>query len=295
MDKRILKQFIKAGYQFKKELFPTNKGAIQGGSISPTLANIVLDGLQSHIHSKFNIGKKGKLIKKKLHKLHYVRYADDFVVTAETKEMLEEVKEEIKTFLKPRGLELSEEKTLITHIDDGFDFLGWNLRKYNGKLITKPSKKSIQKMTNNLKDAVNKYSNSTQEILIHKLNQIITGWCNYHNSVCSKKTFEKIDNTLYEILWRWAKRRHPNKGKQWILSRYWKRNKSRKWVFSDENVELKKCGDVPIVRHTSLKRTKNPYLDTEYFEARKEKQTQKRQKAYKRTAAYKLTCDDNNL
>lgn len=295
MNTKVLRQFIKAGYLYNKKLFPTNKGAIQGGSISPTLANIVLDGLQQHLHNTFNIGLRGKIIKKKLHKLHYVRYADDFVVTAENKEMLEKVKTEIKTFLEPRGLELSEEKTLITNIDDGFDFLGWNIRKYNGKLITKPSKKSVQKIRNNLSETIHRFSNSSQDMLIYKLNQIITGWCNYHNAVCSKKTFEKIDDILYKMLWRWAKRRHPNKGKKWILNRYWKRIKSRKWVFSDEKSELKRCGDVPIVRHIPLKRDKNPYLDVEYFKARKETQKRKRQKAYKRTAAYKLTCDNNNL
>ena len=122
-----------------------------------------------------------------------MRYSDNFIVTAKTKEIAEEAKELIKTFLKSKGLELSEEKTLITHINDGFDFLGWNFRKYKGKLFIKPSKKSLLKVTEKISKIIKKGTSWTQEALIKTLNPIITGWINYHQSVVAKETFSKLD------------------------------------------------------------------------------------------------------
>ncbi|HEL1814636.1 TPA: group II intron reverse transcriptase/maturase, partial [Streptococcus suis] len=146
MDKSILKQFLKAGFVFKGELFPTEDGTPQGGIISPILANMALDGLQQVLSDRFHTNRLGKidLRFKNSHKVNLVRYADDFIVTAATQEIALEAKELIREFLLGRGLELSEEKTLVTHINDGFDLLGWNFRKYKGKLIVKPSKNSIQ-------------------------------------------------------------------------------------------------------------------------------------------------------
>ncbi|MGN1138973.1 MAG: reverse transcriptase domain-containing protein, partial [Ruminococcus sp.] len=146
MDKSILKQFLKAGFVFNRELFPTDEGTPQGGIISPILANMALDGIQAELIKNFDTNLKGKyssFVHDK-HKVNLVRYADDFIVTAATKEIAEKAKSIIRDFLKVRGLELSEEKTLITHINEGFDMLGWTFRKFKGKLIVKPSKKSIK-------------------------------------------------------------------------------------------------------------------------------------------------------
>jgi RNA-directed DNA polymerase len=130
-----------------------------------------------------------------------------------------EIKELIKDFLKDRGLELSDEKTLITHIDNGFDFLGWNFRKYNGKLLVKPSKNSIDKFTVKISDII-KYGKAwKQEVLIDVLNPIITGWANYHQSVVSSEIFQKLDSRIWGMLWHWAKRRHPEKSKHWIADK----------------------------------------------------------------------------
>jgi RNA-directed DNA polymerase len=146
MDKSVLTQFIKAGYVFNGELFPTHQGTPQGGVISAALANTTLDGIQGILAERFGTNSKGKRSVKaeSANKVHLCRYADDFVITANTKEIAEEAKAIVVGFLAERGLVLSEEKTLITHIDDGFDFLGWNFRKYSGKLIIKPSKKSVK-------------------------------------------------------------------------------------------------------------------------------------------------------
>jgi len=200
-----------------------------------------------------------------------VRYADDFIVTADSNETASEIAELIKSFLKERGLELSESKTLISHIDDGFDFLGWNFRKYNGKLLIKPSKNSIDKVTKKISDVIKHGKAWTQENLIYVLNPIITGWANYHQSVVSKDIFGKLDYRLWNMLWTWAKRRHPDKSKMWSAKKYWHEMGSRKWVFSTGTNNLKLFSDTKIVRHPNVKLDKNPYLDMEYFDLRRVK------------------------
>lgn len=146
-------------------------------------------------------------------KVHLTKYADDFIVTASDRETLKGIKEMLKIFLGQRGLILSEEKTKLTSIHEGFDFLGWNFRKYNGKLIIKPSSKSIRKIRKTISEVIKENKTSTQENLIYQLNQIIRGWAEYHHSACSKETFSQIDHIIWEMLWKWAKRRHPNKCK----------------------------------------------------------------------------------
>jgi RNA-directed DNA polymerase len=183
MDKSILKQFLKSGFVYKRHLNPTKAGTPQGGIISPILANMTLDGIENLIASKYYPGKiwKGRNPKK----VNFVRYADDFIITADSEETAKEIVELLRSFLEERGLELSEEKTLITNIDKGFDFLGWNFRKYNGKLLVKPSKISIDRVTRKISDIIKKAKAWKQEDLIAVLNPIITGWSNYHQSVVS--------------------------------------------------------------------------------------------------------------
>lgn len=187
------------------------------------------------------------------HKVNYARYADDFIVTANTEEIAKEVKELIKDFLKERGLELSEEKTLITHIDNGFEFLGWNFRKYKGKLLVKPSKKSIDKITENISDTIKRGKAWKQEDLIKTLNPKIIGWSNYHRSVVSSEIFHKLDSIIWGMLWHWAKRRHPEKSKQWIVDKYWHSVGKRNWVFSEGTEQLNLLSDTKIVRHRKIK------------------------------------------
>jgi len=272
MDKTILKQFLKAGFIFKRDLFPTDDGTPQGGVISPILANMTLDGMERLLESTLHLNRKGvsnSYVRSKS-KVNFVRYADDFVVTASTPEIAQRVKEMLSKFLTKRGLELSEEKTLISHIDDGFDFLGWTFRKFKGKLIIKPSKKSIKNLLDNLHETIlQKGRKWSQKLLIHKLNEKLKGWANYHQSICSKETFSHIDHILFNQLWRWAKRRHPKKNRQWIASKYWHQRGVRKWVFSSEKEELINMGKTSIIRHLKIKMNTNPYIDTEYLEKRR--------------------------
>jgi RNA-directed DNA polymerase len=271
MDKSILKQFLKAGYVYDHKLFPTDAGTPQGGIISPILANMTLDGIEKLLTDKYHTGKNGMISQGQAskHKVNFLRYADDFIVTAKTEEIAKEVKELIKEFLKDRGLELSDEKTLITHIDDGFDFLGWNFRKYEGKLLVKPSEKSIKKFTEEISAKIERGKAWTQEALIDNLNPIVIGWTNYHRSTAASKIFNKLDSRIWNMLWHWAKRRHPEKSKYWIADRYWHSARNRNWVFSTVKNELKLLSDTKIVRHTQLRSDMNPYLDRDYFVLRK--------------------------
>lgn len=291
MDKKILNNFLKTGYKFNGKLFPTTEGAAQGGVISPTIANMVLDGMEDTIAKEFWPSKKGRKETKDTHRngINLVRFADDFIITAYSKETALEIIKVLKKFLRIRGLKLSITKTKVTTIQQGFDFLGWNFRKYSGKLIVKPSAKSISKLVQTLSQVVvKKGKSSTQSQLIKRLNQILRGWTNYHQSVCSKQTFAKIDCVLWEMLYHWAKRRHRNKSKSWIIQKYWHHVRTRNWVFKEENTILVMANDTPIVRHIPLKLDINPILNENYFILRKLKQQFMRKSAWRKTTAVQM-------
>ena len=165
---------------------------------------------------------------------------------------------------------MSEEKTVITHIDDGFDMLGWTFRKFKGKLIVKPSKKSLKALKSALSETILRRGKAwKQKVLIEKLNQQIRGWANYHQSVCASQAFSHIDYILYGQLWRWAKRRHPKKNHGWIASNYWHCKENHNWVFSCEDRALIRVDHIPIIRHPKIRMDANPYFDTQYFIDRK--------------------------
>ena len=276
MDKTILHKWLKAGYMESSQLFPTNAGTPQGGVISPTLANIALDGLESELIGRF--GATDRLDRK--NKVSLVRYADDFVITGISKEMLEnEVKPVVEKFLAERGLQLSPEKTKVTHIDEGFDFLGQNVRKYNGKLLIMPSSKNVKTFLDKVRALVKANAMTKQEHLIGFLNPIIRGWANYHRHIVSSRTFAKVDYRIWWTLWRWAKRRHATKGVRWVRKRYFHPIGTENAVFcatvrkSQEQtvvIRLFKASHLRIVRHIKVKWGMNPYDQRcdEYFEQR---------------------------
>jgi len=280
MDKSILQKWLKCGFIFKNERFSTDEGTPQGGIISPTLANIALDGLQSLIASKFKIRKVNKVAI--VPKVKLIRYADDFIITGRSKEQLEtEVLPLIKEFLAERGLSLSQEKTKITHITDGFDFLGFNIREYdNGSVMTTPSKASLLKLSEKIGGIIRANRSSRQEVLIRQLNPVITGWANYFKTSSASDTFRKVDFLMFHKLWSWALRRHPKKGRYWISERYFRRIKNRNWCFAtdtpgykgiSEVFSLKRAYDFKILRHVQIKQDANPF-DQEwepYFQKRK--------------------------
>jgi RNA-directed DNA polymerase len=203
MDRVILKKWLKAGFMESQTLWPTEAGTPQGGIVSPTLANLALDGLESELRRAFRPPDK----------VHLARYCDDFIISGRSKELLEnEVTPLVVNFLRARTLELSPQKTSITHINKGFDFLGWNVRKYDGKLLIKPSKKSVSTFLARIRAEVKANAAAPQAALIGRLNPIIRGWANYHRSSVASATFAKAQGKIWLSLWRWAKRRHPNRG-----------------------------------------------------------------------------------
>lgn len=278
IDKHILEKWLKCGVVFNKLLQPTTEGTPQGGIISPTLANATLDGMERMLKEKYKVVyKDGKTCRPKV---NLVRYADDFIVTAENRETLVEIKSMLAEFLAARGLTLSEEKTLITHIDDGFDFLGFNIRKYNGTLLIKPSKNSQKKFVEKLHDIVlNKGKDISQEELIGRLNKALKGWGDYYCHVASKTTFCKMDSILKLMLMRWGYRRHPSKGRGWTNRKYFMCVGKRQWVFglqvgaagNGNIVSAMNLTDMPIVRHRKVKCEANPFDPAwdKYFEVRK--------------------------
>ena len=257
MDKRILSEFLEAGYIHEGAYYDTLTGVPQGGIISPILANMALDGMEHLLKSRF-----------KRQKVNLVRYADDWVVTAKSKEVAEEVKIAIAEFLAERGLSLSEEKTKIVSIEEGFDFLSWNFRKYNGITLMKPSKKAVASITQSISDSIRKAKAWTQDALIKQLNPLITGWAAYHRCGVASKIFSKLDAVLWGMLWHWAKRRHQNKGNKWIARKYWHSVHNSNWTFTTFTYTLKRFSDTKIKYHKLLQMERNPYFDASYFSER---------------------------
>jgi RNA-directed DNA polymerase len=219
MDKTILRKWLKSGYMEKQSFYTTNDGTPQGGILSPVLANLALDGLQTLLAEHYPCGAISR--KARGAKINLVRYADDFIITGGSQELLEtEVKPLVEQYMRERGLELSQEKTVITHIKDGFDFLGQNVRKYHGKMLIKPSKKNVQTFLNQIREVVKENPTTTAGSLITKLNPKIRGWANYHSHVVSKETFSSVDNAIFNVLRRWIRRRHPKKNSDWIRTKY---------------------------------------------------------------------------
>jgi len=280
MNKEVLRKWLKAGYMEKGKLYPSEDGTPQGSVISPTLANMVLDGLEQAIDEAAKVkhwGKKIPKIRINTNHVHLVRYADDFVVTCSDKSLLEfTIKPAIAKFLGERGLELSTEKTHLTHIDKGFDFLGQTVRKYNGKLLIKPSKKNVATFLAKVKVAIKERTAATAIVLTQKLAPMIRGWAMYHRHVVSKQTFSKVDHEIWKMLWKWARHRHPSKkNRMWIKHRYFMRYKGQDWTFfakdKEGNLEtIFKASDIAIQRHVKIRGRANPYDKEEelYFESR---------------------------
>lgn len=259
MDKKILKKWLTAGYMDKNTFYITKEGTPQGGIISPTLMNITLRGLEK-------TAQKSAFWRDKV---NTTAYADDFIITERSKEVLEnKVKPAVCAFLKERGLEFSVEKTKITSIDEGFDFLGFTIRKYQGKLLIMPSKASIKEFLKMILETMRLHSTITTEQLIYTLNPKIRGWTNYYRHVVSKKVFNYVDHKIFGALLRWIKRRHPNKNFQWRKQRYFCTIGNNNWTFFAKSskdkgqgsmVTLMQATSIPIVRHVKIRADANPY------------------------------------
>ena len=259
IDKEILSKWLKAGYIENGIKYPSLKGTPQGGIISPTLANMTLDGLEQVVHQA--VPRRSRV--------NFVRYADDFIVTGKSKQILEKnVKPAIEDFLVKRGLQLSPEKTKITYIRDGFTFLGQTFCKHGNTLHITPSKGSIQAIVKKVRDQIGKYKGEPMPALIKRLNQTLRGWGNYHRYVVSSKTFSYVDNYVFHKLWRMIKRRHRNKSNEWLNMKYWTAAKGTH-IFSVKVKTKKKTPriyqlfrlrQIGIKRYVKIRAKANPYL-----------------------------------
>ena len=259
MDKSILRKWLAAGYMEEGILHPTELGTPQGGIASPTLANMVLDGLEQ-------VAVKAA---PRNQKVHVVRYADDFIITGASREVLEEkVKPALEVFLRERGLELSAEKTKVTHINAGFDFLGFNVRKYSGKLLIKPAKESVKSFLGDIRRLIKSNRAAKTEELIRQLNLKLRGWANYYRHVVAKKTFAYVDHHVFLALLAWINRRHPNKSNQWKRKCYFRTRGRRQWVFfaliraesgSTKYLDLHYASLGAITRHVKIRADATPY------------------------------------
>jgi RNA-directed DNA polymerase len=282
MDKQILHQWLKAGFMDRNILHPTDRGTPQGGVASPVLMNLTLDGLEKLLKERFT---PADLV-------HYIRFADDIAITGKSQELLEtRVKPLVEEFLQTRGLSLSPDKTSITQIEQGFDFLGQNVRKYQGKLLIKPSAKNVKAFLAKVRAMISPQQTRPGE-LIAQLNPIIRGWANYHQHIVSKRMFVKVDNFIYQWLWQWARRRHPRKPYRWIQRKYFTTRGGDHWVFFGElkkkdgtlrPIFLINAASVRIRRHCKIKGAANPYDPgmEAYFERRLDAQMSATLKGYR--------------
>jgi len=269
-DRPVLQKWLKAGYIENRTLFSTEAGTPQGGIISPTLANMTLDGLEKWLAKHFP-RQKWKDGKKWTPKVNLVRYADDFIITGDSRELLEnEVRPLVEQFLKERGLMLSADKTRITHIDEGFDFLGQNLRKYDGKPLVKPSKKNTQVFLEKVRGLIKANQSISQTQLTAVLNPVIRGWANYHRHCVATDTFDRVDHEIWRALWQWAKRRHPKKSRDWVKKHCFPIWRNRAWTFAAKTgqhkpdgqpiwTRLTYAGETQIQRHVKIRRHANPF------------------------------------
>lgn len=259
MDKRILRKFLKAGFVFGNKLFPTNEGTPQGGTISPILANMTLNGMEKLVKDHFGTRCK----------INLVRFADDAVLTASSKELAEEAKVLLGKFLAERGLEFSEEKTKVVHIDEGFDFLSYNFRKFNGKYKCSPSKKAMKRFKDEISKTVKKAIAWTQDDLIQTLNQKIRGWCRYQDITTHSEEFRDIDNHVFRVLVKWARSRHPRRNWTFIRHKYWHTRGGNRWVFCTENSTLVRAETIPRKKHIKIRMDANAYIDWKYVKQRR--------------------------
>jgi len=258
VDRDVLRKWLRCGYVENDRLYPTRKGAPQGGIISPTLANMTLDGLERVVRNA--VPRRSRV--------NFVRYADDFIVTGKSKRLLaENIKPAAEAFLAERGLTLSAEKTKLTHITHGFTFLGQTFRKHGKVLHITPSIEGVLALKRKLGTVIREYVSAPMPALIKKLNQMLRGWGNYHRHVVALEAFSCVDTYVYEQLWRMLCRRHPNKSRKWLVKKYWS-TPGHKWVFSTtaptkrgvRRYMVQRLSSIGIRRHIKVIADANPYM-----------------------------------
>lgn len=252
---REVRGWLKAGVMEGGRFAPTNEGAPQGGVISPLLLNIILHGMGKAAGDDPDLTSRQRYLRGAP---ALIRYADDFVVLCTTKQGAFEAKQKLAEWLEPRGLTFNEEKTKVVHLEEGFDFLGFNIRRYNGKLLTRPSANAVKSIRGRITAIAKEMATAKTENVIWRLNPLIRGWATYYRGAAASDTFSSLDNWMHRRMYRWSKRRHANKSSDWIKRKYFGRyNRSRmdRWVFGDEDTGkyLEKFSWTRIQRHRQVR------------------------------------------
>ena len=291
--KRLINAWLKAGVMEKAHFEPTETGTPQGGIISPLLLNIALHGMEAALGITYAYH-KDKQQWNNTGKRALIRYADDFVIFTETKEDAITAKQDVSQWLQERGLTLSDEKTKICHMTEGFDFLGFTIRHYpvsntrtGFKMLTTPSKASVTSFKRRLRAEWKALVGHNAESVIQRLTPILRGWANYFRCGVSSEVFHHIDNFMYERIYHWCKRTHPSKPWHWIQDTYFRTREQDQWVFGTETSTLLKVRNTPIIRHCLVYHDSSPDDGTlkEYWEERNQKQLERLQSQRHRTLA----------
>lgn len=250
---KVVRRWLKAGVVEFGTARTTDTGTPQGGIISPLLANVALDGMERLFGAESATGRRLVPAQRRgMNKgVSLVRYADDFVVTAPSRAILEgHVVPVIADFLAKRGLKLSEAKTRIVHVDEGFDFLGFNVRRFGNKVLTKPQKEKVLLHLRGLRDFLIRNRQTQTPIVISELAPVVRGWSGYYRYGASKEALQYADYHLWQMLWRWALRRHRNKPKKWVKAHYFKQVGQRDWILHGKRVDTGK--EVSLCTHSEI-------------------------------------------
>ncbi len=257
-----VQQWLKAGMVEQGRFTPTEEGTPQGGVVSPVLLNVALHGMEraAGVRYQLNGTYAGDTVPGSP---VLIRYADDLVALCTTKAQAEEVKARLAEWLRPRGLVFNEAKTAIVNLDEGFDFLGFTVRRFGAKLLIRPSKAALRRHRARLRDEMHSLRGANVVMVLQRLTPIVRGWAAYYRTVVSSKMFSALDRYLWKLTYKWAKHSHPKKSKHWIVNRYFGRfNKSRQdyWVFGDRSsgAYLVKHAWTKIVRHQMVKAGSSP-------------------------------------
>jgi RNA-directed DNA polymerase len=273
--RKLIKQWLKAGYVEAEMFHATDEGVPQGGTISPLLLNIALNGMElllssyvtTSVHQPSANANRQKPYKKMVLTYGYCRYADDFLITAKTRADIEAIIPVLQDWLSVRGLELNGEKTQIVTIQQGCHFLGFTVRHFKHKCFCQPQKEKVKAFLKRIRNWLKNHPTVTPAAVIHHLNPILRGWGNYYRHGASKAVFSYVDSQIWRAIWRWCRRRHPNKGARWIVKTYYRTFKGRNWTFAitaldragnRKTLTLVRLAAIPIQRHVKVKGTASP-------------------------------------
>ena len=259
----VIEGWLKAGVIDQGWFTPTDEGTPQGGVISPVLLNVALHGMEQAAGVRYHPASHRDAGTAVPGSPVLIRYADDLLALCHSREQADQVKARLAVWLEPRGLTFNEDKTRVVGLDEGCDFLGFTVRRYDGKLLIKPSKAALVRLRKRLSAEMRALRGLNAEAVLTRLNPIIRGWSAYYRHVVSSKEFNSLDDHMWKLTYKWAKHTHPHKPKRWIISRYFGAfhpARGDKWVFGDRDTGayLLKFSWTPIVRHVLVKGWASP-------------------------------------